>query len=271
MEVKLKTAPMKRPKIELFNFKDIHAQILFKENTSDTEAFTNTVNKVCNLSEDADKWLRVVKSHCSKAFKKIRIRTRHIKPSTADSIISKRNKLVSLGKIIESRNLDVEIARIISEEGRHKANMFRKYIDNDSSKCLSEMWKLKKSLFPKKAPTLPSSKINYQGRLVSDPKELTQLLGEEFGQIRLRKRPSHPQNTEGKKIRMMLIQLKMKIAAKRVTAPFKMHDLEAVLKTLKSNKARDPEGIKRTIFKNSIIGSNLKTSLLKLFNNIKSS
>ena len=204
------------------------------------------------MSNNADKWLRVVKSHCSKTFKKIRIRTRNIKPSTADSIISKRNKLVRQGKIIESRILYVEIARMLSEEGRHKANMFTKYIDNDSSKCLSEMWKLKKNLFPKKAQTLPSAKINHHGQLISDPKGLTKLIGEEYGQIRLRKRPSHPKNTEGKKIRMILIQLKMKIAATRVTAPFEMNDLEAVLKTLKSNKARDPEGIERTIFKNSI-------------------
>ena len=252
MEVKLETAPMKRQKIELFNFKDINAQMIFKKITSDTEVFTKTVNKVCTMSDNADKWLRVVKSHCSKAFKKIRIRTRNIKPSTADAIISKRNKLVRQGKIIESRILYVEIAIMLSEEGRHKANMFTKYIDNDSSKCLSEMWKLKKNMFPKKAQTLPSAKINHHGQLVSDPKGLTKLIGEEYGQIRLRKRPSHLNNTEGKKIRMILIQLKMKIAATRVTSPFEMNDLEAVLKTLKSNKARDPEGIERTIFKNSI-------------------
>ena len=269
MEVQLETEPQKRDKIEVFNFKDINSQLAFKEITSNTEEFTNTVNKVSTLSKDANNWLRVVKSHCSKAFKKIRIRTRNIKPSTADRLISERNKLVKNGQIDKSRSLDVKIARMISEEGRKKANMFQQFTDNDSSKCLSEMWKLKKSLFPKKAQTLPASKINYQGRLVSHPKELTQLLGEEYGQVRLRKRPTHPKNTEGKKIRMFLIQLKMKMAAQTVTAPFIMNDLEEVLKALKSNKAKDPEGIERTIFKSSIIGTNLKTSLLKLFNNIK--
>ena len=48
-----------------------------------------------------------------------------------------------------------------------------------------------------------------------------------------------------------------------------MKDLDDVLKSLKSNKARDPEGIDRTIFKTEIIGSNLKESLLELFNKIK--
>ena len=77
--------------------------------------------------------------------------------------------------------------------------MFNKYTDNSSSICLSEMWKLKKNLFPKRAPTIPSAKMNYQGRIVSERQELTKLMGEEYGKVRLRKRPVHPLNMEGKK------------------------------------------------------------------------
>ena len=48
-----------------------------------------------------------------------------------------------------------------------------------------------------------------------------------------------------------------------------MQDLDKVLKDLKSNKSRDPEGIERIIFKNTVIGANLKESLLNLLNHIK--
>ena len=48
-----------------------------------------------------------------------------------------------------------------------------------------------------------------------------------------------------------------------------MEDLNTVLKDIKSNKSRDTEGLDRTIFKDTVIGSNLKESLLKLLNNIK--
>ena len=48
-----------------------------------------------------------------------------------------------------------------------------------------------------------------------------------------------------------------------------MEDLEHVLKGIKGNKARDLKGISRIIFKNSIIGSNLKDSLLIFFNKLK--
>ena len=93
-----------------------------------------------------------------------------------------------------------------------------------------------KSIFPKKTKTLPSSKINYQGRLVSEPSELTKLLGQEYGRVRLRKWPSHPLNLEGKKIGKILLELKLTLARKMSTKPFEMKDLEDVLKSLKSKK-----------------------------------
>lgn len=40
-----------------------------------------------------------------------------------------------------------------------------------------------------------------------------------------------------------------------------MEELENVLKALKTNKARNPDGIARTIFENNVIGTNLKESL----------
>ena len=48
-----------------------------------------------------------------------------------------------------------------------------------------------------------------------------------------------------------------------------MEDLENVLKGLKTNKARGPDGLSRAIFRNSTIGTDLKKSLLKMFNKLK--
>ena len=49
-----------------------------------------------------------------------------------------------------------------------------------------------------------------------------------------------------------------------------MHDLENVLEGQKLNKARDQQCLSKSLFKNSVIGNNLKHSPLKMFNNIKS-
>ena len=150
-----------------------------------------------------------------------------------------------------------------------KALMFKKYINQGETQHVSDMWKLNQSLFPKKTQSLPSSKFNHRGKLVSEPAELIKLLGTEYGKIRLRKRPSHPMHLKMNPIRRQLIMLKLRSASKKKTQKFEMKDLDIVLKGLKGNKARDPKGIARTIFKTSVGGSNHKVSLLKLFNNIK--
>ena len=69
------------------------------------------------VSEGAQQWIENVKSHCKKAFKKIRIQSRTIKPSGADKIITERNKLLKQGKIEESKELEGQIADIIAKEG----------------------------------------------------------------------------------------------------------------------------------------------------------
>ena len=98
--------------------------------------------------------------------------------------------------------------------------MFKKFTDISSSGCLSEMWKLKESLFLKKALTLPSAKLNHLGRIVSEPGELTKLLGEEYGIFRLRKRPTHPQFKWLKTMRSKVLNLKLKISMKSLRKAF---------------------------------------------------
>ena len=48
-----------------------------------------------------------------------------------------------------------------------------------------------------------------------------------------------------------------------------MKDLEDALKRLKTGKCRDPEGLIREIFKEEVIGDNLKKSMLVLYNKVK--
>ena len=48
-----------------------------------------------------------------------------------------------------------------------------------------------------------------------------------------------------------------------------MKDLEAVLKSLQTGKCRDPEGMIQDIFKEEVIGDDLKESLLMLLNKVK--
>ena len=75
---------------------------------------------------------------------------------------------------------------------------------------------------------------------------------------------------KGRAIRKQILKTKLKLSSQKKTEPFNMEDLDTVLKAIQTNKAQDPEGISRIIFKNSVIGSDLKESLLILFNKLKS-
>ena len=66
-----------------------------------------------------------------------------------------------------------------------------------------------------------------------------------------------------------LFNMRLKLAEGKKTPAWEMNDLEEALATLKSGKSRDPEGLIREVFKDEVIGEDLKNSLLILYNKIK--
>ena len=130
------------------------------------------------------------------------------------------------------------------------------------------MWKLKKTIWPNKKESLPTGKLNNQGHMVTDSEELKCLYLNEFKE-RLRNRPSHPDFVKIHKIKESIFHLGMEKARSNTTSDWTMKDLEKVLKEIKKDKSRDPKGISREIFHPSIIGENLKLSLLTMFTKLK--
>ena len=53
---------------------------------------------------------------------------------------------------------------------------------------MTEMWNLKKMLWPKKRMSFPAAKITHQGKLISKPQDIKNTLRKEYSE-RLRKRP----------------------------------------------------------------------------------
>ena len=60
--------------------------------------------------------------------------------------------------------------------------------------------------------------------------------------------------------------MKMMLAKCKKIGPWTMLDLESALGDLKNNKSGDFEGYLNEIFKKGVIGSDLKKSLLNMFN-----
>ena len=86
---------------------------------------------------------------------------------------------------------------------------------------------------------------------------------------RLRRRPIRPDMKLLMKKRKIIFQNKLKLAQNKKSPDWTMEELDKALAKLKNNKSRDFEGYANEIFKNNVIGSDLKMSLLILFNKIK--
>ena len=66
-----------------------------------------------------------------------------------------------------------------------------------------------------------------------------------------------------------IFNLKLKLAQCKKSPEWTMSDLDNALSKLKNNKSRDYEGFANEIFKKGVIGTNLKISLLIMFNKLK--
>ena len=66
-----------------------------------------------------------------------------------------------------------------------------------------------------------------------------------------------------------ILKMKMILASCNETPEWTPKDLDNALAKLKNNKSRDFEGFCNEIFKENVIGTDLKKSLLLMFNKLK--
>ena len=133
---------------------------------------------------------------------------------------------------------------------------------------LGKVWKIMNKIWPKYSESLPTAKLNHVGRLISAPSEIKKLLAKEYRE-RLRTRTMRSDMSYLKEKKKRIFQMKLKLATSNKSKPWTIRDLELALKNLKNNKSRDPEGLINEIFKINVIGTDLKNSLLMMFNALK--
>ena len=273
MDVNLELIAEKPQRKEIFNFKDKDSQENFKDLTSNTKEFSNCFDNGKPLEEQINDWRKVLNKHCKIAFKKIRInhkkRMKPIKPNIA-CLINQRNKLKKNIQDEETKmkieDIEINISKLEAAENRESIiENFKKFSQNPEKNNLQEMWKVLNKIGPKFKSTVPTAKLNHKRKLISNPDEIKKLLAKEYRQ-RLRPRPIRPDLGDLKDRREEIFNLQLKIAEENASVPWVMSDLENALKDLKNNKSRDHAGYINEIFKIGVIGSDLKESLLMMFN-----
>ena len=276
MDLDIKIKPEKPVREEIYNFRNKKAQKKFKMLTTGTSAFTDCFeNSNESILTQITEWRKILKMFCGKAFKKIRIKKRAMKPINAEIVrlISKRKEItrttMSPGNQERVQKIDSEIAEIEALQNRNKIiKNFKALSDNPESVNLQQMWKKHKRLWPKWGSNLPTAKKNHKGKLISNPGAIKLLLAREY-KDRLRRRPVRSDFADMRKRREEIIKLKLFLAGRKKSRDWTMDDIEEALKNLKNNKSADYEGYVNELFKLETIGQNLKQSLLIMFNKIK--
>ena len=251
----------------------------FKLNTSNTSEFTECFASDSPVVDASSKWLNIFERHRDRAFKKIRLRKRKIKPSDADKLITYRNKLVKQSKRVISVNISDRIekinsliSKIISAESRSNAFAFKKFCYQNSAVSVSKMWDLKKKIFPRKASLIPIAKKDHKNKINSSPHDIKKSIFKEYND-RLRRRKWRPDfdiiGASLKDLKQENTNLKLILSSKKKSNIFSKHELGVSLKDLNRGKSRDPYGHIAELFKPSAIGSNVKESLLIMVNKIK--
>ena len=244
MDVDLKFSKEKPERREILNFKDVEGQKLFKISSSKTKEFSNCFDTKLPLLEQVENWRKVLKSCCTKSFKKTRIRnkTKIFVDKSIAKLIDRRNNLIQEGSEKDLKEIDKTIAEIEAKEKRNKIlKNFQTLSKNPENVSLPNVWKLLKKISPKSSPTLPTAKRNHKGKIISGPKEIKTLLANEY-KNRLRSRPVRPDLKKMKSRKQKIFNLKMKIAGINTSKDWTMENLEKALADLKNDKSRDFEG-----------------------------
>ena len=251
LELNLQFSSLKSERIEIFQFKNRDSQVIFKELTTNTTDFSSCFENNFSLEDQANNWKNVLNDYFHKAFKKVRVTSKNkVKKSVVNDLLERRRKLKSKQVVSERDEEEIELIEEKIAEKCQEGNR-RKVMENfgemdgvDGNLVHQGIWKTKKKLFPKTKPSLPVAKKNLKGQLITNPEELKTLYLDTL-KYHLRHRPVKPGFEDLLEQQEELFKERLEKAKQKKTPPWKMKDLEDVLKTLKAGKCRDPEGMLR--------------------------
>ena len=273
----IKTPVVRQLREEMFNFKDCDGQQIFYNITNNSEKLRNCFKNDSPFLDQASHFRKTLEGVFHQSFKKIRgtKRKRKSESSELDLLMNERkkmkiengNKTAQNINLIE--NIEMNIAKIISEKNRDRIFKSFQDIANSDSSCNTQgMWRQMRKLFPKVLATPPSGIKDHMGKIITKTSIVKQIVIRKYQQ-RLRKRPANPEIKELMRIKEENARRVIQIARQVKTTNWSKNDLLIVLKKLKNGKCRDPGGIINEIFKPNLIGSDLQEALLDLFNQCK--
>ena len=128
--------------------------------------------------------------------------------------------------------VEQNIAVVESKMNRKKIlDNFIYFSQNPDRVNLNQIWKVLDKISPKYLSNIPVAKYNHQGKIISSPLEMKQLLSREY-KDRLRTRPVRPDMGNIRERRKYIFEYYLNLAKQTKTRDFMMNDLEMALSNL---------------------------------------
>ena len=286
LDLNIQYSKRKPDRIEMFNLKNKACQEMFKFETDNNQEIIKVFSTDLAFEDQCTSWLKIFNSILYKCFKKVRIvgSKKHEQKDINKDLFER----VKLQKELHSGSIDEDTRnkiknRIIEVENKIEIEMgdenlseivkTLRYLGGNERQLgpngRKQLWKILKEKYPTKiTPAVPIGKKDRRGNVITNYEGLKQLYLETYTH-RLRNRPINPELHDLQQMKMKLFDLRLELSEFKKSKVWTIEDLEDVLKALKNDKARDPNGWLNEIFKTGVAGKNLKFSMLELFNKIK--
>ena len=285
-DIKIEGRPPKRE--EIYNFKNKRCQNAFKEATNENKDLLECFENNLSFEKQSKNWNKIFKSIIFKSFKKVRIAKNKKKEDNHkkmfDKIIERKNLKNNLEKNVlisddMKKNIQERIEQIeqeieieVSEDQMNEVIETLRELggkeDSIRGDGRQKMWKMLKKMYPKISPAVPVGKRDRSGNIITNHNSLKHLYLVTYIN-RLRERPILEGFEELKRLKTNLFRMRLKLSSNNKSKPWKLNELEKILKHLKRNKTRDPNGLVNELFKDEVSGRDFKISLLTLFNRMK--
>ena len=260
----------KHERQEIFNLRNKTKQKLFYEFTSKIGRFTKCVSS-CEESVEVQfrRWKRMLNKSIHACFNKIRL-TKNKEDSNLDKLLNEKKEILKKKNKTEEderkvKDIEQELTDEIADKELEKLITVTGELDSEPNK---NIWREMRKTYPKKTNPIPTGVKNFEGKVITNPNERKKVTLEHFHQ-RMRKRKVKFDVEEEIKLNEDVFSKRVEEAETNQSAPFSMEELEKVTTKLKSGKSKDPNNLIYELFKDGVMGNDMKHSLLMLLNKMK--
>ena len=205
---------------------------------------------------------------------KIRVTDKERKMSGLDVLMKKKKEIIKKKILCEKDKdkLEVLVKEISlayeNREWEKLTNILGSLETENGSTNNTKVWKEMSKAYPKKSKILPTGVNNIENQIVTNPKEKKSVILDHFLE-RLKEKAPKEEVKNILDIGNEIFENRLKIVKKSKSSLIKMEELEIAIKSRKLGKSRDPEGMICDTFREGVIRSDLKLSLLMMFNRMK--